>query len=83
MPPRGATGDAGREGCLQSGSGVAAPDLPAVPKRRRETSLGRWMLPFTDCRLPLVVSVVTITVAPLRAQIPPLAMAFTSSRHAS
>jgi hypothetical protein len=40
-----------------------------------KTNLGRWVMPCTECRLSGVGSVVTITVAPLPAQIPLLAMA--------
>src|SRR5215217_8029268 len=37
-------------------------------------ALGRWVMPFTECRLPGVVYAVTITLAPLLAQLPPLAV---------
>jgi hypothetical protein len=47
-----------------------------------KTSLGRWVMPFTECRLPGVVSVVTITVALVLTQIPLLAMVITLVGHA-
>jgi hypothetical protein len=69
--------------CRRSRGGLlAAPPRRCGPldhgqptKAAAKTSLGRWVTPFTECRLPGVGSVVTITVAPLPAQIPLLAMA--------
>ena len=47
-----------------------------------ETSLGRWLLPCPDGRLPGVVSVVTITVAPVAGPILLLAVVVTLVGHA-
>jgi hypothetical protein len=60
------------------GLGSHSGDVAQRPCQQRrtaaKTSLGRQVVPSTECRLPGVVSVVTIRMAPLLAQLPLLAV---------
>jgi hypothetical protein len=63
-------------GWAACGAVAALPDIDHGQQSRPATKTNPRpvVMPFTECRLPGVVYAVTVTVAPLLAQIPPLAV---------